>query len=150
MALAGVLVHKHFTRFHESQSHYTERAIDFVNEINQRVRAEQKLWVLVRGKHPLTTLLGRHPGSYLSRRDFTGPVYVVMPVTKKLTALVVSEPLPVGFDDIENRPVEQLGLYFFPAGGVPVEMLVEQQKLIGSWTRTENPYYSPGTVYRDE
>jgi len=147
--LAINLSHRHLTRFHEAKSHYTDRATAFVNEVRSHVPARERLIVIVRGKHPLPTLLGLHQGSYLTRKSFVGPVFVVMPEQKDLSAVVMSAPLPIGFDDIEDRAVSRVGLYYFAAGDVPVDRLVALQKQVGAWTRTENPYHAPGTVYRE-
>lgn len=148
--IATFLSHRFLTRFHESLSHNTDNAIAFTTTVREKVKPTDHLLVLVRGKHPLPTLLGRHQGSFLTSSDLKGDAYVIMPEQPDLQPILVSAPLPIGFDDIEKRDLAKLGLYYFPKSDKPIERLVELQKQIGTWTQTENPYHAPGTVYRDE
>ncbi len=150
VAMAMLLAYWHLTKFHESVHHFTDHAAAFVRDVRTRLKPGDRLLVLVRGKHPLPTLLGLHQGSYLTATDFLGDEYVIMPRQLDLKPLLESEPLPIGFDDIEKRTLAPLGLYYFPRSDTPIRRLIELQKQIGSWTQTENPYHVPGTVYRDE
>ena len=110
------------------------------------------VYVLLRGKDPITTLLGLHPGSYLTRADLARARYVVTPERPEWAAELVAKsvPLPTDFDVIERRPLATLGLYRFTSGAVPVDGLVAIQRRVGDWTKEENPYHGPDTVYREK
>ena len=56
----------------------------------------------------------------------------------------------MGFETLETRRLSMLGLYHFTPGTAPVDRLVAIQKAVGTWTSDENPYHTPGTVFRDE
>jgi hypothetical protein len=138
------------TRFHESVYRCTDQAATFMHEVRGRVGANDRLLVMVRGKHPLLTLLGLHQGSYLSPHSFIGPLFVVMPIQDDLTPLIVSTPLPEDFNTRPDHSASLLGLYYFAAGDVPVDRLISLQKHIGTWSHADNPYRAPKTVYRDD
>ncbi|MDB5325457.1 MAG: glycosyl transferase [Phycisphaerales bacterium] len=144
--LAISLGRQHLKRSLEAQNHWSDNAVRFVSAVRKEVHDGDDLLVMVRGKHPLTTLLGRHPGSYLTPKDLAAADYVIIPQQADLTAEILSKPLPMGFAQIEERPLSALGLYRH----VPLERLIAIQKEIGTWTDVENPYHAPGTVFRDE
>ena len=142
--------HRFRTQFHESIERWSDHAVSFVAAVRKQADPSQhRILVLVRGKHPITTLLGENPGSYLTHADLAAAEYVVAPLQDGWTPLVESDPVPVGFETLENRQLDRLGLYHFAPGTAPVDRLVELQKQVGTWTADENPYHEPGTVYRD-
>ncbi|HEX8324681.1 MAG TPA: hypothetical protein VF595_12305 [Tepidisphaeraceae bacterium] len=146
LLLAAMLGRQHWTKSIEAQSRWSDRAVAFAADVRRIVRPDQRLLVLVRGKHPLTTLLGRHPGSYLTRQDLAASEFVILPVQPDLQAERLSGPLPVGFETLETRELAVLGLY----RNVPIDRLVELQRRVGVWTAEENPYHAPDTVYRED
>ena len=149
--LAVSISHRYLKQFHESIEHWSDRTVAFVNEVRHDVDLKHnRVLVLVRGKHPITTLLGENPGSYLTRADLAAAEYVIAPVQPDWHAVVISEPVPIGFETLETRKLAKLGLYHFAPGQAPVDRLVELQKQVGQWTPDENPYHEAGTVYRDE
>jgi len=148
--LAVAQSHRFRTQFHEAKEHWSDRAVAFVAAVRAQVDPQQhRILVLVRGKHPLTTLLGQHPGSYLTRADLAAAEYVIAPLQDGWTPLVESAPVPVGFETLETRQLDRLGLFHFAPGTAPVDRLVELQKQVATWTPDENPYHEPDTVYRD-
>jgi hypothetical protein len=146
LALAVMMGRQQMRRSLEAENRWSDHAVKFVKLVRRQVKEDQSLLVLVRGKHPLTTLLGRHPGSYLTPRDLAAADFVIIPQQPDLQAELLSDPLPMGFAQIEERPLAVLGLYRH----VPVDRLIAIQKQIATWTDVENPYHAPGTVYRDE
>ncbi|MGN6724635.1 MAG: hypothetical protein ACTHLZ_01835, partial [Tepidisphaeraceae bacterium] len=151
LALAASISHRYLKHFHESLERWSDHAVAFVNVVKHDVDLKQhQVLVIVRGKHPITTLLGEHPGSYLTRNDLARATYVITPEQPDWKPLAVSEPVPIGFETLETRKLARLGLYHFDPGHVPVDRLIELQKEVGTWTPDENPYQESGTVYRDE
>lgn len=146
LALAVTMGRQQMRRSLEAENRWSDHAVKFVKQVRRQVKDGDSLLVLVRGKHPLTTLLGRHPGSYLTPRDLAAAEYIIIPQQPDLQAELLSEPLPMGFAQIEDRPLSVLGLY----RKVPLDRLIAIQKEIATWTDVENPYHAPGTVYRDE
>ncbi|HEY0007959.1 MAG TPA: hypothetical protein VGB55_04470, partial [Tepidisphaeraceae bacterium] len=142
------LAYAYRTKFHESKSHWSDHAVAFTDRVQSIVRNETVL-VLVRGKHPLTTLLGRHQGSYLTPADLKAADWLILPEQPNHAAAAVSEPLPLGFEILESRAVGRLGLYR-AADAPPLEKLIELQRTIATYSADENPYHAPGTGYRDE
>lgn len=150
LLLAVGLSHRFVRQFHVVDDHWSDHAVDFTRAVRQQVdTAKHRVLVLVRGKHPLTTLLGENSGSYLTRADLAAAEYVIAPLQPDWMPLVTSLPLPIGFETLETRTLAPLGLYHFAPGTAPVDRLIELQKQVGTWTADENPYHEPGTVYRD-
>ncbi len=136
----------HLTRFEESEPHATDRTVAFVRKVRPIIGTDETI-VIVRGKHPITTLLGRHHGSYLTPADLARAKWFVLPEQPGWAATASSEPVPVGFESSQTRPVARIGLY--PADGVDLDAVIAMQRRLGEWNREENPYHAPGTVYRD-
>lgn len=132
-------------RFQNIDLHFSDGAVAFVKDVRRQVPDSAKLLVIVRGKHPITTLLGRHPGSYLTPADLAAADYVIIPQQPDLPAKALSRTQPMGFDLVEKRLPTVLGLYEH----VPLDRLIALQKAVGEWTVVENPYHEAGTVYRD-
>lgn len=146
LLLAVTLGRQFWTKFDEARERWSDRAVAFTNDVQRHVGLRATVLVIVRGKHPLTTLLGRHPGSYLTRAELGASDYVILPEQPDLKAELLSEPVPMGFETLETRELSVLGLY----QKVPVDRLVALQKQVGVWTFDENPYHAPNTIYRDE
>ena len=92
------------TKFFEAKERWSDHAVAFVRDVRRHVRDDQRLYVLVRGKHPLTTLLGRHPGSYLTPALLRSAAFVILPEQPDLKAEVLSAPLPEGLRGIGEPP----------------------------------------------
>lgn len=138
----------HLTHFHEARSHQSDRAIAFAKQVRAIVKDDPTL-VIVRGKHPLITLLGRHQGSYLTPESLASSRFVILPADDVPAAPVLrSEPVWTDFELRALRPIVPLGLY--RTSDIPLETLIERQRQIGEWDRAENPYHAPGTVFQDE
>ena len=146
LVLAVLLGRIHLRKSLEAANRWSDNAVAFVDQVRQTVPTDAKLLVIVRGKHPLVTLLGRHQGSYLTPNDLATAEYVILPTQPDLSAVVTSRPLPIGFDVVEQRELSTLGLY----RKVPLDRLIAYQKACAEWTVTENPYHAPGTVFRDD
>lgn len=148
LALAiGLAIH-HLRHFHEAESHHSDRTIAFAQQVRAMVTGAPTL-VIVRGKHPLVTLIGRHQGSYLTPATLAASQYVILPVTDvRADPLARSEPIPADFELADPRPIVPLGLY--RTNDLPLETLVEHQKRLADWRRQDNPYRAPGTVFHDE
>jgi hypothetical protein len=146
--LSGLLAYRHLTRFHESISHDTDRTVAFVRQV-RGIAKDDVLVVIVRGKHPIPTLLGRHQGDYLTPRDIAASTWVILPEQPDHVAAALSEPVPVGFETIGQRPHFRLGLYRTADFAPDYRTLIDLQRSVGEWSREENPYHRPGTVYRD-
>ncbi len=147
--MAGLLSYSFLGKFHETKSHDSDRAIAFVNQVKQIVGNDSVI-VINRGKHPITTLLGRHQGSYLTRDDLMAAKWIIIPQQREIQAEIISEALPTGFETVENRPHEPLGLYRNGAAGLSIDRLIELLKAAGEWKIEDNPYHEPGTVWRGE
>ncbi|MGC4032890.1 MAG: hypothetical protein QM754_14370 [Tepidisphaeraceae bacterium] len=146
VVLVGLLGKAQLTKSLEAKGHWSDRAVAFTKALRKAVRPEQSLVIINRGKHPLLTLLGRHQGSYLTPADLKNAEWVVLPEQPDLSPILLSDPLPEGFAEVENRPLVRLGLY----RNVPLDRLIAAQKACADWSPVENPYHAAGTVYRDE
>lgn len=140
------IAYVHLTRFAESEPNATDRTVAFVRQVRPVIGNDDTI-VIVRGKHPITTLLGRHHGSYLTPADLARAKWFVLPEQPGWAATALSEPVPVDFESSQTRPVARLGLY--PADAVDLDAVIAMQRRLGEWNREENPYHAPGTVYRD-
>ncbi len=149
LGLAITLAYLQLTRFHESKEHWTDRAVAFATQVRPIIGTDNTL-VIIRGKHPIPTLIGRHYGSYLTPDDLAAAKWVILPEQPDFTPVVLSEPVPIGFETIEKRPLARLGLYRSGPSGVPLQTLIFLQKQLAEWKREENPYHAPNTVYRDK
>ncbi len=148
LLVAIALAYLHLTRFHESREHWSDRAVAFAETVRPIVGSEPCL-VIVRGKHPIPVLLGRHQGSFLTPEDLSKAAWVILPEQPDRVAQAVSEPIPIGFETLETRALARLALYRTQDAGLSLDRLIEQQKQVGTWTKAENPYRAPGTVFRD-
>ncbi len=149
VALACFLGYARTHTFHEAREHWSDRATAFAHEVRKTV-GDEPLLVLVRGKHPLTSLLRRHPGSYLTIDDLKSTHWLILPTANThATPVLTSEPLPIGFETIETRPLGPLGLYRAGEADSPtLDELTALMESIAHWSADENPYHAPGTVWR--
>ena len=146
LVLATLMARAHLHKSLEATNRWSDNAVAFVEKVGRIVPADANLLVVVRGKHPLVTLLGRHQGSFLTPAALASADYVILPTQADLQPILTSRPLPIGFDVVEERTLSTLGLY----RKVPLDRLIAAQKACAEWTPTENPYHAPGTVFRDD
>ena len=151
LALSIQLAHARLTKFGETKSRWTDHTVAFTRDIARRIGTDS-LVVIVRGKHPIPTLLGRHQGSALTVDDLRAARWAILDVSAtSATPTLVSAPIPHGFDDIDHRELAPVGLYDLSAADAPsIDTLVREQQNIGRWTAAENPYRAPGTVWEGQ
>lgn len=149
--MAFTLGRANLNSFHEAREHWSDRATVFARDVRERVRDDEPLIVIVRGKHPLTTLLHRHQGSVLDQEQLKTARWIVLPLIDTMARPVTqSELIPLGFEVLENRPTGVIGLFDMRSTDRPtIEELVAAQKQVATWNADENPYRSRGTVWRD-
>lgn len=150
LVLSLQLAHARLTKFGEAKERWTDRTVRFVRDVRKTV-GDDAILVIVRGKHPIPTLLGRHQGSLLTPDDLRGARWAILPTdATAATPTLVSEPVPSGFEVIEQRPLRPLGLYDLRAADAPsYDTLAAEQRKCGEWTAVDNPYRAPGTVWRE-
>ena len=151
LALAIQLAHARLTKFGEARERWTDRTVAFCRDVRAKI-GDDALVVIVRGKHPIPTLLGRHQGSLLTPDDLRRARWAILPTDATMaTPTLASAPVPSGFEVIESRPLRSLGLYDLRAPDAPSEdTLADEQRKCGEWTSTDNPYRAPGTVWRGD
>lgn len=151
LSMSLMLARAHLTTFHESREHWSDRAVAFAHDVRARVKDDESLIVIVRGKHPITTLLHRHQGSALDLTQLKAARWIVLPLIDTMARpLMQSELVPLGFEILENRPTGVLGLFDMQSADRPtMDELIDAQKRVASWTNEENPYRSPGTGWRE-
>ena len=149
--MSFTMARAHLTKFHEAQEHWSDRAVAFTRDVQTKVRDNESLLVIVRGKHPITTLLHRHQGSALDSRQLKDARWIVLPLIDTMARPVLqSELVPLGFEVLENRPTGVLGLFDMQSTEHPtIDELIAAQKRCGAWTFDENPYHAPNTVWRE-
>ena len=133
-------------------------AADFATA-SRTIVGDDKVVCLIRSKHPLLTLMGRHQGSYLTRADIEQAEWVIAEVSKfphLKPRVKTRKAILVDYGDIidTERPIaeDHVGLFKIDrSAGVPsVDELVAIQKWVANWTnRDANPYRSPNTVWID-
>jgi 4-amino-4-deoxy-L-arabinose transferase-like glycosyltransferase len=139
------------TKFHEARERWSDDAVTFARDVRSRVGDDEPLLVIVRGKHPLTTLLRRHQGSALDVGQLQRARWIVLPLIDTMARPVMqSELLPLGFETVETRTRGVIGLFDMQSPDRPtLEEVIAAQKQVATWTPEENPYRSPGTVWRE-
>jgi 4-amino-4-deoxy-L-arabinose transferase-like glycosyltransferase len=149
--LSAMLARANLNSFHEAREHWSDRAVIFARDVRDRVGDDESLLVLVRGKHPIMTLLHRHQGSALDLEQLRAARWIVLPLVDTMARPVAqSELVPFGFETLENRPQCVLGLFDMRSDDRPtLDELIKAQRAVATWTTDENPYRSPGTVWRE-
>ncbi len=136
-------------------------ATRFANEA-KKIVGDDKVVCIIRSKHPILTLMGRHQGSYLTRKDFEDAEWVIVE-RSKFPALMDTpqEVLYSGKVDVEFGHITQLGhlimkdrvslIRIDKEKNVPsVDQLVAIHLWVQDWTTDDaNPYRSANTGWID-
>lgn len=146
LAMSGYLIHYNFRRTLEAKGHYTDNTIRFIQQIKPLI-GKEPVAVLVRGKHPIATLLGRHAGDGPTDEDLRTAKWVIVPeLESDLMAQAVSKSVPIGFEVLANRPAGNIALYRLGEPNAPTfEQLQILRNQMLTWTTLDNPYRSPRT-----
>jgi 4-amino-4-deoxy-L-arabinose transferase-like glycosyltransferase len=132
-------------------------ATRFANEA-KKIVGDDKVVSIFRSKHPILLLMGRHQGSYLTRKDFEEAKWVIVE-RSKFPALqdTEQEKLWSGKIDVEFGHIKELGhkimkdrvslIRIDKEKNVPsVDELIAIHLWVQDWTTDDaNPYRSPNT-----
>lgn len=125
----------------------------------KEIVGDDKLVSIFRSKHPILTLMGRHQGSYLTRKDFEEAKWVIVERTK-FPALMDDEHFEKavsGRIDVEFGHIKSLGhkimkdrvslIRIDKERNIPsVDDLIAIHLWVQDWTTDDaNPYRSPNT-----
>ena len=139
--VAGYVLHHNAYRSGEARHGWTDRLLAFADDVRPVVRGRPTL-VLVRGKVPLATLLGRHHGAGPTEAELASAAFVVTERIDDRPALATSTPLPVGFGAAAGQPTARLALYR-RADMTDDEVRAARGDMM-DWTLEDNPYRHPG------
>jgi hypothetical protein len=132
---------------------YTTRLKEFARDVRAAVPHDEPVLVLVRGKNPIGSLLGQHPGSYLSPQQLKDAKWAVVVQRPEYGPPVVASRQTVTIDFATQTPDKIRGivaLHRLDQPGAPtLEHLTADAKALADWGPAENPYRTPGTIWRD-
>jgi 4-amino-4-deoxy-L-arabinose transferase-like glycosyltransferase len=134
-ALAFHVGQGNWQRTAEAQFGASDAAEQFVHRVRQHTGGV--VLVLVRGKHPLATLLGEHPGDVPTLDNIAAATWLITDHPVAAPAVEV-ELLPIGFGTLAQGPFSVVGLYRV-ADVTPTERAAILRH-VTAWGRAENPY----------
>jgi 4-amino-4-deoxy-L-arabinose transferase-like glycosyltransferase len=145
LALAVYLAHYNRSRTLEAKERFSDHTVAFVKQV-RAIAGDGSLVVLVRGKHPITTLLGRHAGDGPTDTDLSKAQWMITPLLPDSAPRAVSALVPMGFELLAERPMAKLALYRAGDRGSPAfEQMRRMRNEMMTWTEEENPYRSART-----
>lgn len=152
LALACLLGYTNLYRSLEYRKQWSNHTIEFCNQA-RKIVGDDPLVIIVRGKHPLPTLMHRHYGDYLTPSDLRNAKWAIIEEDDRFKPELVSGIVPIRFsvsgknDNAEGR----IALYRVNIPGAPgYDELRQAIEKIRYWKVGENPYRADGTVWRDK
>lgn len=156
LALACLLGYTNLYRSIEHQKQWSNHTVEFCERAREIV-GDDSLVILVRGKHPLPTLMHRHYGDYFTPEDLKKVRWAIIERDEKFKPELVSDIVPVDFSVSEKSAKSgksdgQIALYRVNVPDGPdfstLRKAVDSVK--NDWERGDNPYRADGTIWRDE
>ena len=137
---AGVVVYGFWTdgdKRVEVATGWTDSAWQFSREVDAVV-GDDPLLVIVRGKTPLPTFLGRHYGDGITDADFAASAWLILEKQPDLPAVLESDPLPNDFAPGDKSKTAVHALY--RRSDVPEAVFKAMRFRALDWNDAENVY----------
>jgi 4-amino-4-deoxy-L-arabinose transferase-like glycosyltransferase len=93
--MSGCLIYHELGRSPEAKSGHTQAAIAFARQVSAVVPLDERIVDLVKGYHPLLSLLRRHDGNRLGAAHLTPGAWVIVPRHPTWPARATSQSLPM-------------------------------------------------------
>ncbi len=146
LAMCAYLIAYNFRRTDEAKFRFTDHTVAFVHQVQKKVQ-DQGVVVLIRGKHPISTLLGQHQGDGPDDQMLRSANWLIAPEIEGASPQLVSDIVPIGFEVLTQRPRGRIALYRLDGSpGTPqLSLLQTMRDQMLTWTPLDNPYRSPKT-----
>ncbi len=125
------------TKRPEVEFAWTNKAWAFAQQVDGIV-GDDALVVLIRGKTPISTFLGRHHGNGVTDADFAASEWVLLPEVPGVAPVLASPPLPTDFARGHRSDLAVHALY--RRADVPISVFRAERYRTLDWTEGQNVY----------